>query len=118
MTLLHETTHHRPHEAHHGAQTAFGPSTIAAVIALAVALAVVTRLVVHRLDRNRIRAYAERNGWQLESCSWRLFGPGWFGSRRERIYEICYRDGEGRSHEAFAKTSALAGVYLTEDRVV
>ena len=116
MAPIRETTLERTHEGHLLAQTPFGPSSFAMVMAGAVALAVVMRLLVHQLDRSRIRAYAERNGWQLESCNWRLFGPGWFGSRKERIYEIRYVDCEGRSHSAFAKTSALAGVYLTEDR--
>ena len=83
----------------------------------AVLLAIMGRLVTHGMDSGRIRKYAESQGWELLDCQWRLLGPGWFGSRRERIYQITYRDREGRTHTAYTKTSALAGVYLTEDRV-
>lgn len=83
----------------------------------AVTLAVVGRFVTHGMDRSRIQKYAASQGWQLLDCRWKLLGPGWFGNSRERIYAITYRDGEGRTHSAFAKTSVLAGVYLTEDRV-
>jgi hypothetical protein len=87
------------------------------VIIAAVVVAVVGRFVTHGMDRSRIQKYAEGQGWELLSCQWKLLGPGWFGNSRERIYAVTYRDGQGRTHSAFAKTSALAGVYLTEDRV-
>jgi hypothetical protein len=86
-------------------------------IAGAIVMAVLGRVVTHNMDRRRIARYGTDQGWELLSCQWKLFGPGWFGSNRERIYAITYRDGQGRTHSAFAKTSALAGVYLTEDRV-
>lgn len=45
-------------------------------------------------------------------------GPGWFGEKSDRIYEVSYRDQEGSVHKAFVKTSAWSGVYVTEDRIV
>lgn len=84
------------------------------IIVVAVALAIGGRLVHGALDRGRIRAYADANGWELLSCRWSPFGPGWFGARRERIYAIEYRDREGGVHQAYAKTALFGGVYLTE----
>lgn len=92
-------------------------TVVALVVAGAIVLAVAGRFVTHRLDRARIQKYADSQGWELLDCRWKLLGPGWFGSNRERFYEVRYRDAQGRTHSAFAKTSALAGVYLTEDRV-
>ena len=116
--MLMQAPHHRSHPDGAAPQHQLGTPTIALIVAAVVAIAVGGRFLTHRLDRGRIDSYARGKGWRLESCSWRLFGPGWFGSQRERIYEIRYRDGDGRLHAAFAKTSALAGVYLSEDRVI
>ena len=49
--------------------------------------------------------------------SWNPFGPGWFGDKNSRIYQIRYEDSEGAIHEAHVKTSMLSGVYLTNDRI-
>lgn len=86
-------------------------------VAAAVVLAILGRGVTHGMDRSRISAYAASQGWELLTCQWKLLGPGWLGNQRERMYAITYRDAEGRTHSAFAKTSMLAGVYLTEDRI-
>ena len=96
-----------------------GPSSQLVIVCVAIALivAVAGRIITHFMDRGRIDRYAQEKGWTILDCRWSLLGPGWFGSRNERIYQLRYRDAEGRNHEAFAKTSALAGVYLTEDRV-
>jgi hypothetical protein len=97
-----------------------GASTglIVACVLGAMVVAVIGRLVTNKFDRARIRDYAAQQGWELIDCTWKLFGPGWFGSSRARIYEIRFRDAAGRTHDAFAKTSVLAGVYLTQDRVM
>jgi hypothetical protein len=87
------------------------------IVAGGVMLAILGRFVTHSMDRNRIAKYATEQGWELLGCQWKLLGPGWFGNSRERIYSITYRDAQGRTHSAFAKTSALAGVYLTQDQV-
>jgi hypothetical protein len=88
-----------------------------AIVAAGVAVAIRGRGVTHAMDRSRIAKYAAEQGWEMIACQWKLLGPGWFGNSRERIYAIQYRDREGRVHSAFAKTSALAGVYLTQDQV-
>lgn len=115
-----EVQHHRPEregEAPGGAASPIGSSWTAVIIVAAVVLAVIGRFLAHGMDRNRILAYAQGNGWELLDCRWRLFGHGWLGNRYARFYDIRYRDAEGRTHAACAKTSALAGVYLTNDRV-
>jgi hypothetical protein len=71
-----------------------------------------------RLDSHRVRNYVESQGGQLLSIKWAPFGPGFLGARKSRIYEVHYLDASGQTHEAFCKTSALAGVYFTEDRIV
>jgi hypothetical protein len=83
----------------------------------AVMMAVLGRVVTHNMDRRRIAKYAAGQGWELLTCQRKLLGPGWFGNNRERIYAITYRDAQGKTHAALAKTSALAGVYLTEDQI-
>lgn len=115
-----ELQHHRPEHAADGSAsggTQLGASWTSVVIVAVVVLAVLGRFLAHGMDRSRIRAYAEGNGWELLDCRWRLFAPGWIGNRYARFYDIRYRDAEGRTHAACAKTSALAGVYLTNDRV-
>ena len=90
--------------------------TIVLYVLLGLAIAVVLRLAVRGMDRTRIAGYARDNGWELLECRWAPFGPGWFASGRSRIYRIAYRDREGRTQRAFVKTSALGGVYLTQDQ--
>jgi hypothetical protein len=58
------------------------------------------------------------NGWELVEKSWDPFGPGWFGEKDSRIYQIVYRDERGNLHKAHVKTSLLSGVYLTNDTIV
>ena len=113
LLLLAERVERLEHERQGGTSN----TVIVLVIAGAVAVAILGRFITHGMDRSRIEKYAGEQGWELTSCQWKLFGPGWFGNNKERIYAITYRDGQGRTHSAFAKTSTLAGVYLTEDRV-
>jgi len=82
-----------------------------------VVVAILGRFITHGMDRSRIEKYAGEQGWELRSCQWKLLRPGWFDNSRERIHSITSRGGQGHAHSAFAKTSVLAGVYLTEDRV-
>jgi outer membrane murein-binding lipoprotein Lpp len=85
------------------------PFVIAAVIAI--------RLLAGTFNRQRINEYMEARGGKVLQTAWAPFGPGWMGGKGS-IYEVRYRDHEGNIHEAFASTSALIGVYLTEDRIV
>ena len=100
---------HRPHALTSGSEYL--------IVAAVCVIAIFARGITHSIDRKRINDYAASQGWQLISCRWKLLGPGWFGNTHERIYRIEYRDRDGRTHSAFAKTSMLAGVYLSEDQV-
>jgi hypothetical protein len=87
------------------------------VIAI-IALAIIFRLVAGSFDGERVENYVRDMGCELIDKSWDPFGPGWFGEKDSRIYEIVYRDREGRVHRAHVKTSMMSGVYLTNDHVV
>jgi hypothetical protein len=87
-----------------------------AVLLLAAAVVVFAFVLTGRMDRARIQVYLHDRRCRLQSVEWRPFGYGWFGSSHERIYEIRYTDQEGAARRAWAKTSALSGVYLSEDR--
>ncbi|MBX7259738.1 MAG: hypothetical protein K1Y02_25505 [Candidatus Hydrogenedentes bacterium] len=81
-------------------------------------LAIVIRLIAGSFDGDRVEQYVREQGWELLERSWDPFGPGWFGEKDSRIYEIVYRDRQGNTHRAHVKTSMLSGVYLTNDRIV
>jgi len=81
-------------------------------------LAIVFRLLAGSMDHDRVDHYIQNLGGELLDKSWDPFGPGWFGEKDSRIYQIVYRDREGRVHQAHVKTSMLSGVYLTNDTIV
>jgi hypothetical protein len=88
------------------------------LIPLAIIVALVIRFAAGGLDHDRVKQYVEERGGKLISADWAPFGPGWFGEKSDRIYQVRYRDVDGNEHEAYAKTSMWTGVYLTEDRIV
>ena len=81
-------------------------------------VATIIRLMAGSLDGERVEAYIRKNGWKLVDKSWDPFGPGWFGEKDARIYQVVYEDRHGDLHKAHAKTSMLSGVYLTNDHIV
>ncbi len=81
-------------------------------------LAIVFRLIAGSIDGDRVEEYVSKQGWELLDRSWDPFGPGWFGEKDSRIYQIVYRDREGNVHRAHVKTSMFSGVYLTNDNIV
>ena len=85
---------------------------------LAIFAAVVIRLVAGSFDGDRVEAHIRGMGGQLLDKSWDPFGPGWFGEKDSRIYEIVYRDRDGRVHRAHVKTSMMSGVYLSNDHII
>ncbi len=95
-----------------------GPMEHAFIIIGFVILAVVIRLIAGSFDGERVERHIHDMGGQLIDKSWAPFGPGWFGEKDSRIYEVVYRDREGRVHRAHVKTSMMSGVYLTNDRIV
>ncbi|WP_269522758.1 hypothetical protein [Coraliomargarita parva] len=82
-------------------------------------LAIVVRLLAGSFDGGRVKDYIENTlDGELIDQSWDPLGPGWFGEKNDRIYEIVYRDRDGAVHRAHVKTSMLSGVYLTQDRII
>ncbi len=81
-------------------------------------LAIVIRLMAGSFDGDRVEQYVRDRGGELLDKSWDPFGPGWFGEKNDRIYEIVYRDRAGMVHRAHVKTSMFSGVYLTRDRII
>lgn len=88
------------------------------LIPLAIVVAITIRFAAGGLDHGRVRQYVEERGGKFISAAWAPFGPGWFGEKSDRIYQVRYFDHAGNEHEAYAKTSMWTGVYLTEDRIV
>lgn len=91
---------------------------IVLVFAVFILIAVVFRLAAGGLDTGRIEEYVRGQGWELIDRSWDPFGPGWFGEKDARIYQVVYRDERGDTHKAHVKTSMFSGVYLTHDSIV
>jgi len=83
-----------------------------------VVLVIVVRVIAGSFDGERVERYVQENGWELVGRSWDPFGPGWFGEKDARIYQIVYRDSQGVLHRAHVKTSLFSGVYLTNDHIV
>ena len=85
------------------------------LIAGGISLVIIIRLFAGSLDKDRVDEYISSRGGKMIEKNWNPFGKGWFGSEHERIYELKYEDKDGNIHQATCKTSALAGVYFTED---
>ncbi len=83
-----------------------------------VIVVVFLRLAAGSFDGDRVERYVSERGWELVDRSWDPFGPGWFGEKDARIYQIVFRDQQGNTHRAHVKTSMLSGVYLTNDEIV
>jgi len=92
--------------------------TYAGFVVFAIVVSLVIRLMAGGLDGDRVERYVRDQGWELVDKSWDPFGPGWFGEKDSRIYQIVYRDQRGDLHRAHVKTSMLSGVYLTRDEIV
>ena len=91
---------------------------IGIVFLLVIVAAIVIRLLAGGLDHDRVEQYIELRGGRVVDARWAPFGPGWFGEKSDRIYEVRYLDRDGNEHEAHCKTSLWTGVYFTEDRIV
>ncbi|HOZ46970.1 MAG TPA: hypothetical protein PLO37_15255 [Candidatus Hydrogenedentes bacterium] len=84
-----------------------------AIVAVAVG-AILLRVALHYMDKGRIRAAAQRKGWQNVVISWAPFSPGWMLEQNERHYHVTYADADGDAHQVYCKTSLLTGVYWRE----
>ena len=91
---------------------------IVGIFILMIFLVIVIRLIAGSFDHDRVEEYIVSRGGRVIEKNWNPFGKGWFGSEHERIYELEYQDKDGNIHQATCKTSALAGVYFTEDVII
>ena len=91
---------------------------IPGVFAIFIVLAILSRVLAGSFDGSRVEDYIRSMGGTLLDKSWDPFGPGWFGEKESRIYQIVYRDRAGYIHRAHVKTSTFSGVYLTNDHII
>lgn len=88
------------------------------LILFIIAASIGFRLLAGSLDGDRVRQYITSIGGELLHSHWDPFGPGWFGEKNARIYQVRYRDRDGCIHQAHVKTSMMSGVYLTNDKII
>ena len=81
---------------------------------LAIGAGLAIRVVMHFIDKGRIKDEIEAKGGRIVSISWNPFGRGWFFEKNERHYSVTYRDRSGATLEADCKTSLFTGVYWAE----
>lgn len=89
-----------------------------AIFLLVIAVMVLIRLLVGRLNHNRIREYIAGRGGRVLDIQWNPFGPGWYGERDSVIYSVRYKDEKGNVKEADCKTSLFSGVYFSNEKLV
>ena len=88
----------------------FLPIAIAAVVAL--------RIIMHFVDKERIKdEVGARGGWVI-SIRWNPFARGWFFEKNERHYEVTYRNRAGAVATTTCKTSLFSGVYWSEPQTL
>jgi len=53
------------------------------------------RVVMHFVDKNRIKDEVETKGGRIVSIRWNPFARGWFFEKNERHYDVTYTDRSG-----------------------
>lgn len=72
------------------------------------------RIVLHFVDKNRIKDEIEAKGGRVLSISWNPFARGWFFEKNERHYNVTYIDRSRTTLSTTCKTSWFTGVYWAE----
>ena len=72
------------------------------------------RIVMHFVDKSRIKDEIEGKGGRVLSITWNPFGRGWFFEKGERHYAVTYTDRSGATISTGCKTSFFTGVYWAE----
>jgi hypothetical protein len=72
------------------------------------------RMVMHFVDKGRIKSEVEAKGGRIISISWNPFGRGWFFERNERHYSVTCADRSGATVTASCKTSLVTGIYWAD----
>lgn len=80
----------------------------------AVAAAICIRVVMHFVDKNRIKDEVESKGGRIVSIHWNPFARGWFFEKNERHYDVTYTDRSGVPISTTCKTSLFTGVYWAD----
>jgi hypothetical protein len=84
------------------------------IFLLAVAAGIAVRVVLHFVDRSRIKDEIESRGGRVLSIRWNPFGRGWLFEKNERHYRVTYTDRSGADVSMNCKTSLFTGVYWAE----
>ena len=82
------------------------------IVALGVSVAI--RIIMHFVDKDRIRREVEAKGGKIVSIAWNPFGRGWIFEKNERHYSVTYTDPSGATKSAACKTGLFTGVYWTD----
>jgi len=72
------------------------------------------RIVMHFVDKSRIKGEVEAKGGKSISISWNPFGRGWFFEKNERHYSVTYTDRSGATVSTICKTSLFTGIYWAD----
>lgn len=72
------------------------------------------RVVMHFVDKSRIKDEVESKGGRIISISWNPFGRGWFFEKNERHYSVTYTDRAGATVSTICKTSLFTGIYWAD----
>ena len=91
---------------------------VVGIFALVIIIIIFWRIAAGGLDKNRVAEHICQKGGTILDIHWAPFGRGWIASEKNRIYEVTYLDSDGKKHIAICQTSALGGVYWTEDRII
>ena len=84
------------------------------IILLAIGASLGIRVVMHFVDKSRIKDEVESRGGRIISIRWNPFGRGWFLEKNERHYSVVYIDRTGATVSATCKTSFFTGVYWAD----
>ena len=76
--------------------------------------AVAIRIVMHFVDKSRIKDEVEAHLGRVLSITWNPFARGWFFEKNERHYDVTYVDRSGQTISTTCKTSLFTGVYWAE----
>lgn len=84
------------------------------IFLLAIGAGLTIRILMHFVDKSRIKDEVESKGGRVISISWNPFGRGWFFEKNERHYSVIYTDRSGATVSADCKTSLFTGVYWAD----
>jgi uncharacterized OB-fold protein len=84
------------------------------LLAMVLLAALAIRIVMHFVDKNRIKDEVEGKLGRVVTIQWNPFGRGWFFEKGERHYDVTYVDRSGQTVSTGCKTSLFTGVYWAE----